>query len=73
MLLEIFAKAFITTFDRGIFQFYNSVDARNGFIESINRKGERQRFTLMSVSVAVVGNKLRQFRRHAEMTLSLQR
>lgn len=64
---EIFAKAFITTFDRGVFQFYNSVDARNGFIESVNRKGERQRFPLMSVSVAVVGNKIRPYRRHAEM------
>ncbi|MBD3347331.1 MAG: HAMP domain-containing protein [Chitinivibrionales bacterium] len=64
---EAFAKAFITTFDRGIYQFYNSVDARNGFIESINRKGERQRFPLMSVSIAIVTNKTRPFRRHAEM------
>ena len=43
---EIFAKSFITSFDRGIFQFYNSIDARNGFIESVNRRGERQRFPL---------------------------
>ena len=64
---ETFAKAFISTFDRGIYQFYTSVDARNGFIESINRKGERQRFPLMSVSVAVVSNKTRPFRRHAEI------
>jgi GGDEF domain-containing protein len=64
---EIFAKAFITTFDRGIYQFYNSIDSRNSFIESINRRGERQRFPLMSVSVAVVTNKTRPFRRHAEM------
>lgn len=64
---ETYAKAFISTFDRGIYQFYTSVDARNGFIESINRKGERQRFPLMSVSVAVVSNKTRPFRRHAEI------
>lgn len=64
---EDYAKSFITLFDRGIYQFYNSVDARNGFIESINRKGERQRFPLMSISVAVVSNKTRPFRRHAEM------
>lgn len=64
---EAFAKAFITTFDRGIYQFYNSVDARNGFIESINRRGERQRFPLMSISIAIVTNKVRPFRRHAEM------
>jgi GGDEF domain-containing protein len=64
---ETYAKSFITTFDRGIYQFYNSVDARNGFIESVNRQGQRQRFPLMSVSVAVVTNKARPFRRHAEM------
>ncbi len=64
---EDIAKSFITLFDRGIYQFYNSIDARNGFIESINRRGERQRFPLMSVSVAVVSNKTRPFRRHAEM------
>jgi GGDEF domain-containing protein len=66
-LWEPFAKAFITTFDRGIYQFYNSVDARNGFIESVNRQGQRQRFPLISVSIAVVTNKTRPFRRHAEM------
>lgn len=64
---EIYAKAFVTTFDRGIYQFYNSVDARNGFIESVNRQGQRQRFPLMSISIAVVTNKFRSFRRHAEM------
>ena len=64
---EEFAKSFITLFDRGIYQFYNSVDARNGFIESINRRGERQRFPLMSVSVSVVSNKMRPFQCHAEM------
>lgn len=64
---EAFAKAFISTFDRGIYQFYTTVDAKNGFIESINRKGERQRFPLMSMSVAVVSNRNRPFRRHAEI------
>lgn len=64
---EPFAKNFITTFDRGIYQFYSSVDARNGYIESVNRRGERQRFPLMSISVAIVTNKNRPFQRHAEM------
>lgn len=64
---ETYAKTFISTFDRGVHQFYNSVDARNGFIESVNRKGERQRFPLMSISVAVVTNKTREFHSTAEM------
>lgn len=64
---EIFAKSFISTFDRGVYQFYTNIDAKNGFVESINRKGERQRFPLMSISVAVVSNRNRPFRRHAEI------
>jgi diguanylate cyclase (GGDEF)-like protein len=64
---ENFAKAFVTTFDRGIYQFYNSTDARNGFIESVNRQGQRQKFSLMSISIAVVSNKTRPFRRYAEV------
>ncbi len=64
---EFFAKTFVTTFDRGIYQFYNAVDARNGYIESINRQGQIQSFPLMSVSIAVVSNKIRSFTRHAEM------
>lgn len=64
---EVYAKSLIRNFDRNIYQFYNNVDARNGYIESVNRKGERQRFPLMSISVAVVTNKHRIFRRHAEI------
>jgi diguanylate cyclase (GGDEF)-like protein len=64
---EVYAKSFIATFDRGVAQFYNSTDAHNGFIESINRQGERQRFPLMSISVAVVTNKTRDFHSVAEM------
>jgi diguanylate cyclase (GGDEF)-like protein len=66
---ENFAKIFVTTFDRGIYQFYNSTDARNGYIESTNRAGHRQRFNLMSVSIAVVTNKTRPFRRYAEVAM----
>jgi diguanylate cyclase (GGDEF)-like protein len=64
---EQFAKVFISTFDREISQFYNNTDARNGYIESVNRNGQHQRFPLISVSIAVVTNKTRVFRRHAEM------
>jgi len=50
-----------------VYQFYTNIDAKNGFVESVNRKGERQRFPLMSISVAVVSNRNRPFRRHAEI------
>jgi diguanylate cyclase (GGDEF)-like protein len=64
---ETFTKLFVTTFDRGIYQFYTKIDARNGYIESTNRAGQRQRFPLMSISIAAVTNKTRPFKRYAEM------
>jgi diguanylate cyclase (GGDEF)-like protein len=64
---ESFAKSFIALFDKGIHRFYSSSDTHNGYIESVNRRGERQRYPLMSVSVAVVTNKTRDFRSLAEM------
>jgi diguanylate cyclase (GGDEF)-like protein len=64
---EIFAKAFVAFFDKGIHSFYNETDARNGYMESINRRGENQHIPLMSVSVAVVTNKTRDFRSVAEI------
>jgi diguanylate cyclase (GGDEF)-like protein len=64
---ETFAKAFIALFDKGIHRYYGAADARNGYIESVNRKGERQRFPLMTVSVAVVTNRTRDFHSLGEM------
>jgi GGDEF domain-containing protein len=64
---ESFARAFIDSFDSGIGRFYNKTDNQNGFIESINRIGQTQRFPLMSVSVAVATNHHRSFGHPAEM------
>jgi GGDEF domain-containing protein len=64
---EIFAKSVVTFFDKGIHSFYNSTDARNGYIELVNRRGESRRVPLMSISVAVVTNKTRNFQSVAEL------
>lgn len=64
---ETYAKSFVDFFDKGIHRFYSGQDAQNGYIESVNRRGERRRFPLMSVSVAVVTNKTRDFQSLAEM------
>lgn len=44
------------TFDASIGQFYNEEDRRLGKIISINRKGERETFPLISISIAVITN-----------------
>lgn len=64
---EPFAKSLVSIFDKGLHLFYNSTDARNGYIESINRKGESRRFPLMCISIAVVTNKTRDFKSVAEI------
>ncbi len=64
---ESFAKIFVTAFDKSIHRFYNKTDAQNGYIESVNRRGERQRFPIMSISVAVATNKYRSFNHQAEI------
>ncbi len=64
---EEVAKFLIQTFDHGAAQFYNEVDAKNGFIESVNRQGIPMRFPLVSISVAVVSNERRAFKSHSEM------
>lgn len=64
---EQYTQTFIEIFDCEIDQFYNSTDAKNGYISSVNRQGEAQQFPLMSMSIAVVANKIRSFTHHGEV------
>jgi GGDEF domain-containing protein len=64
---EDYARQLIQTYDGGISRFYNNTDNQNGYIESKNRLGQRQRFPLMSISVAVATNNHRRFSHPAEM------
>jgi diguanylate cyclase (GGDEF)-like protein len=62
-----FAQSFLERFDSGVHQFYSESDSRHGYIDALNRQGQKMRFPLMSISVAVVSNKSRQFSHHAEL------
>jgi len=66
-LWEPCCKQIIGFFDHDITQFYNETDARNGYIDSVSRQGERMRFPLMTISLAVVSNTLRPFANHVEL------
>jgi diguanylate cyclase (GGDEF)-like protein len=48
------AQMLIKRFDRDILNFYNRQDIQNRCIHSINRRGEKQIFPIMSVSIAGV-------------------
>ncbi|HLP40129.1 MAG TPA: HAMP domain-containing protein [Fibrobacteria bacterium] len=61
---EIICKGITTAFDADIKQFYNETDAKQGFIESLDRQGRRMRFPLMSISLAVASNHYRPIEDH---------
>jgi diguanylate cyclase (GGDEF)-like protein len=58
----------IKNFDNIITFFYNKEDRVRGYIDSINRKGERERFPLMTISIAVVTNEKRRISHLGEMS-----
>ena len=64
---EPYVHRFIALFDEGAPLLYSEGDRKNGFIESVDRKGRRQSFPLMTVSIAVVTNKWRSYDRHQEI------
>jgi GGDEF domain-containing protein len=64
---EACVSRFLGLFDAGVPMLYSETDRANGFLESVDRKGRRQRFPLMTVSVAVVTNQWRAYSRHEEI------
>lgn len=44
------------SFDWALNEFYSEIDYKNGFIEGVDRKGEKREFSLMSLSIAIVSN-----------------
>ena len=53
---EVCCQEVIQRFDARIAQFYRDEHVRSGYLESINRQGQRVRFPLMSLSIGVVTN-----------------
>lgn len=66
-LIENATIKIIDVFENLIKNFYDIEDLRKGFIESVNRKDEKQSFPLMSVSVGITSNKFRSFKHFSEM------
>lgn len=52
--IEKLCQSIIFSFDRGVKNFYNEDDAREGYIQVANRKGIIEKFPLTSISIAVV-------------------
>ena len=48
------AENIINDFDKGIIQFYNEEDRKNGFIISTDRNDNVQKFPIMTISIAII-------------------
>jgi diguanylate cyclase (GGDEF)-like protein len=60
------AERLVGRFDGEIPILYDDADRERGFIEVENRRGELQRFPLISISVGVASTERRQFQHYAE-------
>ncbi len=58
-LVESACRQIIKYFDLLITTFYDEEDRVRGYMDSVNRKGEKERFPIMTISVAVVTNEKR--------------
>jgi hypothetical protein len=66
-IVEEVCKAIIREFDRLIPDYYQPEDRTAGFIEGTDRYGVKRRFSIMSISVAVVSDVNRSFRSPIEI------
>ncbi|MFV1960928.1 MAG: response regulator [Acidimicrobiia bacterium] len=57
---EPFAKEVIERFDDGILDLYDTADALRGYIEVIDRRGERYAFPVVSLSLGVASTEVRE-------------
>ena len=59
-MAELFAKEVIQRFDDGILDLYDTADALRGYIEVIDRRGERYAFPVVSLSLGVASTEVRE-------------
>lgn len=67
-LVEGICGQIIKYFDLLITTFYDEEDRVRGYMDSINRKGEKERFQIMTISIAVVTNEKRKINHLGEVS-----
>ncbi len=60
-----------TEFEKEVLKYYNSSDVENGFIISTNRKGEVEKFALITLTCVMVNNTGYNFKNVADLTEKL--
>jgi diguanylate cyclase (GGDEF)-like protein len=65
--IEDATKKIVEYFNVLIKNFYDDEDLKKGYIDSINREGEKQIYPLMTVSIGITSNRYRRFKHFSEM------
>jgi diguanylate cyclase (GGDEF)-like protein len=60
------AERLVARFDTDIQVLYDDADRERGYIEVENRRGELQRFPLVSISIGIASTERRRFKHYAE-------
>jgi GGDEF domain-containing protein len=60
------AEAIVAAFDGKVGEWYDAGDRANGYIEVMNRRGELQRFSVLTISIGVATTEKRTFHHYAE-------
>jgi hypothetical protein len=60
------AEEIVRRFDQDAPAWYDAQDRANGWVEVMNRRGELQRFPLLTVSIGIASTERRSFHHYAE-------
>jgi diguanylate cyclase (GGDEF)-like protein len=66
--VERICKELITNFDGIVPTFYDTADREKGFIESIDREGNKKSFPLLSLSIGIAHNTNRKFSHYGKVS-----
>jgi diguanylate cyclase (GGDEF)-like protein len=65
-MAAVVAQAIVERFDQGAADFYDDEDRARGYIEVTNRRGELQRFPVITISIGIASTEKRGFQHYAE-------
>lgn len=65
---EPIAQQIVSGMNRMSPGFYNEADRAQGYMESVNRKGEKEKFAFLSIGIGIVHNTLRELTSFAQVS-----
>lgn len=66
--VESICNALIDRFDAGIKEFYNNEDLERGYVETKNRRGDDDKFSIMTISISGVNHRNHTFEDISELS-----